>query len=392
MSLEPIEYPLGEYISLFGGGTPSKDKSEFWNGGIPWASVKDLVNRRLTSTQDSISTLGLANSASKLVKAGSIIIATRMAVGRVAITDIDVAINQDLKAITCSERLDSKYLFYFLLSQEGNLNKLASGATVKGIKTNHILDMKIPLLPIIEQQKIAAILDAADSLRQKDQQLVERYTALSQSLFLEMFGGKTNSKVPLSSLCVVNPKKSEIAAISKSTEVSFVPMAKVSEQGEVDLTESRTIEEVWTGFTYFSNEDVVFAKITPCMENGKGGIMRNLKNKIGFGTTEFHVLRPIPNITTAEWLFYLTKQKSFRETAEKNMTGSAGQKRVPTKFFDTYLVKKPSYEKQIEFAERIQLIDAQKQQAQCSLEKSEALFNSLLQRAFTGKLTTKMAA
>ena len=99
MKSSQITYPLGDCISLFGGGTPSKDKPEYWNGDIPWASVKDLKTMSLNATQDSISALGLANSASKIVKADSIIIATRMAVGRVAITEIDVAINQDLRAL-----------------------------------------------------------------------------------------------------------------------------------------------------------------------------------------------------------------------------------------------------------------------------------------------------
>ena len=278
-----------------------------------------------------------------------------------------------------------KYLYYFFLT-------LDIPNTGYNRHFKYLKELKIPLPSIAEQQKIAAILDAADSLRQKDQQLVERYTALSQSLFLEMFGDNKKPKVALSSLCEINPKKSEIVSLSKTTEVSFVPMAKVSEDGEVDLSESRALADVWAGFTYFAEGDVVFAKITPCMENGKGGIMRGLKNRIGFGTTEFHVLRPMQKETTSEWLYYLTKQKAFRENAEKNMTGSAGQKRVPTHFFDMYTVSIPSFEDQNQFAEHNQLIEAQKQQAQQSLTKSEALFNSLLQRAFTGELTAKLVA
>jgi len=193
VSLPQATYLLSDCVSLFGGGTPSKDNPEYWDGDIPWASVKDLKGNRLNNTQDSISALGLANSSSKIVKAGSIIMATRMAVGRVAITELDVAINQDLKAFVCSDKVDVKYLFYFLFSQENNFNKVASGATVKGIKINHIMDMRIPLPPLAEQQKIAAILDAADSLRQKDQQLIEKYNVLSQSLFLEMFGDPVNN-------------------------------------------------------------------------------------------------------------------------------------------------------------------------------------------------------
>lgn len=286
--------------------------------------------------------------------------------------------------------LDSKFLYYFCCTY--NFLKHNKATTLPSLTKTDLLQIQIPLPPLAEQKQIAAILDAADSLRQKDQQLIEHYTALSQSLFLEMFGGLKGEKVPLSSLCKVNPPKSEIAKLDKNMYVSFVPMAKVSEYGEVELTDKRLLEEVWNGFTYFADNDVVFAKITPCMENGKGAIMRNIINGIGFGTTEFHVLRPVQNLSTPEWLYALTVQKSFRQQAELNMTGSAGQKRVPKQFFDKYMVVSPTIELQNQFAERIAIIEQQKQQAQTNLQKSEALFNSLLQRAFTGELTADKAA
>ena len=179
---------LGNLISIVGGGTPSKEVSEYWNGCIPWATVKDLKNNYLFKTQDSISQTGLDNSSSKVVKSGGLIIATRMAVGKVVIPQIDVAINQDLKGITCKDELDSKFLYYFFKSKENFFNSLATGATVKGIKINHIADIKIPLLPLPVQQKIAAILDVADALKQKDKALIVKYDELTKSLFLDMFG------------------------------------------------------------------------------------------------------------------------------------------------------------------------------------------------------------
>src|SRR5690606_1945156 len=142
-----------------------------------------------------------------------------------------------------------------------------------------------------------------------------------------MFGDLIKNKKNLSHWCKVNPRKSEIAHIDKKTIVSFIPMSNVSEEGDLDLSLERPISEVWQGFTYFREGDVIFAKITPCMENGKGAIAYNLRNGIGFGSTEYHVFRPIPKISTSEWLYYLTSSKLFRQTAENYMTGSAGQKR-----------------------------------------------------------------
>ena len=246
---------------------------------------------------------------------------------------------------------------------------------------------KIPLPPLDQQKKIASILDAADAYKQKTKALIKKYDELTQSLFLDMFGELEGDKVSLSSICEINPKKSQISSLDRSLKVSFVPMTNVSEEGGLSLVEERTIDDVWSGFTYFQEDDVVFAKITPCMENGKGTIMRGLKNKIGFGTTEFHVLRPTNKVSCSEYLFYLTHSTHFRVLAELNMKGSAGQKRVPKDFFDRYKVVAPSIALQNQFAERVQAIEAQKTKAQASLAQAEDLFNSLLQRAFKGELT-----
>ena len=163
-------------------------------------------------------------------------------------------------------------------------------------------------------------------------------------------------------------------------------MANVSEKGEINLELRKTIREAWSGFTYFAENDVLFAKITPSMENGKGCVAKGLKNEIGFGTTEFHVLRPIKDITNPQWLFHLIHNNKFRSIAEANMRGSAGQKRVPKDFFDRFKVVVPDISIQNQFAEKIALIEQQKALAKQELQEAENLFNCLLQKAFKGEL------
>ena len=147
----------------------------------------------------------------------------------------------------------------------------------------------------------------------------------------------------LGEVCLINPKS---CTLRDDTEVSFIPMTKVGEHGEFDASEIKNYSEVKKGFTNFQNGDILFAKITPCMENGKGAIAHNMKNGIGFGSTEFHVLRPDTDKITSEWLYYLTTWKTFRKEAERNMTGSAGQKRVPKTFLETYVVNLPDIDTQ----------------------------------------------
>ena len=149
--------------------------------------------------------------------------------------------------------------------------------------------------------------------------------------------------VKLGDICVINPKS---PVFEDDFFVSFVPMQKVGENGEFDASDMKKYSEVKKGFTYFQNGDVLFAKITPCMENGKGAIARNLQNEIGFGSTEFHILRPKNSNVLSEWVYYLLSWSNFRKEAENNMTGSAGQKRVPKLFLENYNVNLPSLEKQ----------------------------------------------
>ena len=149
--------------------------------------------------------------------------------------------------------------------------------------------------------------------------------------------------VKLGEVCLINPKS---CTLRDDTEVSFIPMTKVGEHGEFDASEIKNYSEVKKGFTNFQNGDILFAKITPCMENGKGAIAHNMKNGIGFGSTEFHVLRPDTDKITSEWLYYLTTWKTFRKEAERNMTGSAGQKRVPKTFLENYVVNLPDIDTQ----------------------------------------------
>ena len=147
---------LGEIVfQNIGGGTPDKTNLTYWNGDIPWASVKDLNCDILTSTKDHISQLGLDNSSSNLIQKGTIIICTRMGLGKIAITGIDTAINQDLRAIDLNQYTEKKFFVYLYKT----LSLKGSGVTVKGIKVDELHNLLIPLPPLAEQRRIVARLE-----------------------------------------------------------------------------------------------------------------------------------------------------------------------------------------------------------------------------------------
>src|SRR5712692_5041742 len=157
---------LGEMVEFVGGGTPSRDVPEYWGGSIPWASVKDLTSQDLAFTTETITEEGLKNSASKLVRPGTVIIASRVGLGKVCINRLPVAINQDLKALVPKNgNIAPRYLMYFLLSQATVLEQTGVGATVKGLKISDLERIKIPFPPLPEQERIVQILDEAEELR-----------------------------------------------------------------------------------------------------------------------------------------------------------------------------------------------------------------------------------
>lgn len=145
----------------------------------------------------------------------------------------------------------------------------------------------------------------------------------------------------LADVCEVNPRLPRDHCITEGQLVAFVPMAAVDEiSGKIAQAQSRPFSEVRKGYTHFRDGDVLFAKITPCMENGKAAIANELIGGHGFGSTEFHVMRPGPEVM-AEWVFYFVRQRSFRQTAKRNFTGTAGQQRVPTTFMSSATIPVP---------------------------------------------------
>lgn len=162
--------------------------------------------------------------------------------------------------------------------------------------------------------------------------------------------GEVPEHWPLSKLkhaSEVNPRKGSSDFEKDSDELmTFLPMENVSEDGRIDTSIQKPVSELWSGYTYFERGDAIVAKITPCFENGKAAHLSNLGSPIGFGSTEFHVLRPREGVSDGRFLYYLAFSHVFRETGEAFMTGAAGQKRIPTQFVEEFELALPPLEEQ----------------------------------------------
>ncbi len=191
----------------------------------------------------------------------------------------------------------------------------------------------------------------------------------------------------LGNVAEVNPSKSEIKDLPENIEISFIPMDAVDGvRGKIISVQIRILKDVKKGYTYFRENDVIFAKITPCMENGKCAIANDLVNGIGFGSTEFHVVRSNKN-TISEWIWHYLRQKWVREEATKYFTGSVGQQRVPEEFLEKLEIPFPPLEEQKRILARIDELfrkfDEIKKVRKEMSEKAKALFPSALHEVFS---------
>lgn len=189
-------------------------------------------------------------------------------------------------------------------------------------------------------------------------------------------------KADLEYFSEVNPRLTKKNELTNDTEVSFLRMEDVSNFAKVKNKGSRKYSEVSKGFTCFQDHDVLVAKITPCFENGKGGYVVDLRNGVGFGSTEFHVLRANEK-SDSRYIYHFTNYKSFRLEGESNMTGSAGQRRVPTDFFKTYQAIFPPLPEQQKIASILTAVDDVIESTQAQINKLKDLKTGMMQELLT---------
>lgn len=184
-------------------------------------------------------------------------------------------------------------------------------------------------------------------------------------------------------ICDINPKTN--IDIEADRQISFIPMNAVSTDGKADTSKTISPDSV-KNYTVFKNGDILFAKITPCMENGKGAIAEKLKNGYGAGSTEFIILRPNQKLVNPKWLQLFLSQKIFRLYCQRHMTGSAGQKRVPPKFLANCDIPVPSLLEQERIVARIEelfsQLDANINELKTAKEQLKVYRQAVLKEAF----------
>ncbi len=325
------------------------------------------------------------NAPKKTSEPNDILFSLRAPVGPTNINNIKACIGRGLAAIRCSKEIELKYLLHYLRKNEKRIESLGSGSTFKAITIGTLKELKIPLPPLPQQKKIAAILDAADTYRQKTKDLIAKYDELSQSLFLEMFGDP-----------VKNEKGWEKVATIKYCDC-IVPGRDKPKSFSGNTPWITTADLVHLGYTAKSRHNIglsedeikqVRARVIPkdsvimtCVGD-LGIISINKENMVM--NQQLHAFLCHKELNNTFLMHSLSYQKPYMLKMASSTTVPYMNKTVANNV-PTIV---PPISLQNQFASRIQAIESQKSQAHKSLEKAEELFNSLLQRAFKGELNT----
>ena len=315
--------PPGSSYNVSGDGTPFyQGKTEFGDIFIGEPTKWTTEPKRIAETDD-------------------ILMSVRAPVGPVNLSTERVCIGRGLAAIRpVPSSVLARYAFYVLRGLESEITGNA-GATFASINKSDIAEIEIPLPPLEVQRELVAEIEGY-------QHVVDGARAVVDNWYPRIVIDPEWPKAELGTVCVVNPLKSEVAKLDESTEVSFVPMADMSENAMFfDVRSTKRLGEVGPSYTYFKDDDVLVAKVTPCFENGKGGIAKHLHNGIGFGSSEFYVLRP-REATTPEWVYLCLASPEFRAWAIPKMTGTGGLQRVPRWAMGEYQIPLPPLETQRE--------------------------------------------
>ena len=405
---------LGSICETTSGGTPSRRQKQYFQGDIPWVKSGELNDADIFVAEEKITEKALENSSAKIFPIGTLLMAMYGAtVGKLGVLGIEAATNQAICAIFPSKYIDRDFIFWYMLSRRQDLIERSFGGAQPNISQAVIKNFDIPVpFPeeaahsLSEQRRIVARIEALfrelKEMRSLQGKMVKDTDRLMDAVYEDTYPDQ-HSTLPTGwellafpEICEVNPRKPRIDR-EMNADTSFVPMAAVDEiSGSIVDMQTRPYEEIRRGYRYFEENDVLFAKITPSMQNGKAAIARGLIDNFGLGSTEFHVFRPNDWILP-EWIYHYVRRTRFRNEAMQRFRGAAGQQRVPKDFLKNHVIPVPfpdEKEKSLRIQRQITTyFESVKQESLRMLElanedekRIDRLEQAILSQAFRGEL------
>ena len=396
---------LGDVCFIQSGNSiAAKKKTELFTNvvGTPYIATKDVdfngsINYKngIYIPQEYVNSFKISQSGSTLVCAegGS-------AGRKIAFSMNDCCFGNKLFSITPNNSLDAKYIYYYTLNEEFQSQfKAALHGLIGGVSLKKIKEFTISIPPLAEQQRIVTKLDTA--FAEIDRAIISSASKeteiqkLKTSLLRSSLNGDDImwKKVKISDVCQIQPKKAQVKLkLKDSDEVSFMPMKDLGIQTIYPKSNQiKKLEKVYSSYTYFEDNDILLAKITPCFENGKLGIASNLINGVGFGSSEYIVLRCSEEVIP-QYIYFCLNQPSFRIIGENQMSGAVGHKRVPIEYVENTEIYLPPIADQERIVAKLDAANTEFRNANEAIAKSKVNYLALKSAILSQELKSNEAA
>ena len=389
---------LGPICSFLNGGTPSRGVSRYYQGDVPWITGADISGARADTARRFITEEAIGESATNRVPAGTVLLVTRTSVGKVAVAAMELCFSQDITAITPDPHcLNTSYLVHFLRTKQPHLERLARGATIKGVTREAVANMAISLPPLDEQKRIAGILDAADALRAKRREALAQLNTLLQSTFLDMFGDPVTNPMgwevrSLGGLAVEKPnngvfRRNHEYSESVDSGLPVVWVVDLFRGNRIDVSESRRLEATQADIEKYGllPGDLLFCRSSLKLD----GIAYNnvFLGKREEALFECHLIRVSPRTDVVNPMFLNLQLRSVPMRALlKSKSKTATMTTIDQKALSSVEVVVPPGGLQSRFAAVVESIEQQKASQRAHLAELDTLFASLQSRAFRGNL------
>lgn len=376
--------PLGEVATLGSGGTPKRIESEYFGPGHYWLSIADLNDGYVNTAKESLTDEGLTNSSAKLVPAGSILVAMYGSIGKLGISEVELCTSQAIAfAIPDPELIDTRYLFNYLLAQRPDLQNRGRGGTQQNIGQRDLKNWAVPLPPLDEQRRIAAILDKADAIRQKRRQAIAHLGTLTQSIFHEMFG-TAEEWTPIGELAE-STQYGTSAKAGSDGEWPVLRMGNITYSGQLDLTDFKHLDLGPKEIPKYTVQkgDLLFNRTNSAELVGKTCVV-NTEQPLAFAG--YLVRARFPRSETAMVTAGYLNSPHGKATLRNMAKAIVGQANINAT--ELRSIRVPTSTESIE-AEYVQLISAVENQINIikrAAENDDAMFASLQSRAFRGEL------
>ncbi|WGQ15450.1 restriction endonuclease subunit S [Sphingobacterium faecium] len=385
---------LRDITNTSSGGTPSRTKSEYFkDGDIPWILSGDLNKNEIIESKHYITDLGLKNSSAKIFPKNSILIAMYGAtIGNASILRIEAATNQAICCIFPNPKYNSKFLYYYFKKAQNELIQLGMGNAQPNISQSIINEIEIPLPPLPIQEKIADILDKADKLRRKDKDLQSKYDELAQAIFIDMFGDPVRNEKgwELKKLSELGYLKNGLNYGNNESgkELTVFGVGDFKSNWLFDdysKLKTLNLDTIPNKNFLLADGDILFVRSNGNKELiGRAILLKNINSAITY--SGFCIKFTRTSLAINEYyLIRLLVNSKFKKYILNGGRG-ANIQNINQEILSTLKIPVPPIAIQEKFAKKIELVNQLK--AQTNAEKSEELFQSLLQKAFKGELVS----